>query len=61
MTCSAAGRAGGPLLFDRSGVVSRARAFEAKPVGGELLLGALLLWRGAVRARSRSGGLSSGR
>ena len=28
----------------------------ALPVGGALLLGALLLWRGAVRARGRAGG-----
>ena len=28
----------------------------ALPVGGALLLGALLVWRGAVRARGRAGG-----
>ena len=28
----------------------------ALPVGGALLLGALLVWRGAVRARARAGG-----
>lgn len=44
--------------FDMSPYV-HAAPVPALPVGGALLLGALLLWRGAVRARSRSGGLSS--
>lgn len=47
-------------LLSFRGETCGAEAVPALPVGGALLLGALLLRRGAVRARSQGGGLSPG-